>query len=124
MWFIVLSGVLFVAMGFAATRVPVVPARADRRSLGLDGIGELLGLPLFQRMLLVAALVMESHALNDAFAVIRRRVAGIGPGTISLLWSAAVASEVLVFVFVGPWLLSRLGTARAAMLAAVFGVIR
>ena len=121
---IVSSGVLFVAMGLAATRVPAAPAREDRGSLGLDGIRELLSLPLFRRMLLVAALVIGSHALNDAFAVIRWREAGIGPGTISLLWSEAVASEVLVFVLVGPWLLSRLGTARAAMLAAAFGVIR
>jgi len=121
---IVSSGLLFVVMSLAATRVPVVPAREDRRSLELDGIRALLGLPLFRRMLLVAALVIGSHALNDAFAVIRWREAGIGPGTISLLWSEAVASEVLVFVLIGPWLLSRLGTAQAAMLAAVFGVIR
>lgn len=121
---IVSSGLLFVAMGAAATRVPAVPAREDRRSLGLDGIRELLSLSVYRRMLLVAALVIGSHALNDAFAVIRWREAGIGPGTISLLWSAAVASEVLVFVLIGPWLLSRLDTPRVAMLAASVGVIR
>ena len=121
---IVSSGLLFVAMGAAATRVPTVPAREDRRSLGFDGIRELLALAMYRRMLIVAGLVIGSHALNDAFAVIRWRQAGIGPGTISLLWSAAVASEVLVFILIGPWLLSRLGTARAAMLAASIGVIR
>ena len=121
---IVSSGVLFIAMGIAAAGVPAVPVREDRRSLGFDGIRQLLSLAVYRRMLLVAALVIGSHALNDAFAVIRWREAGIGPGTISLLWSEAVASEVLVFVLIGPWLLSRLGTAQAAMLAASVGVIR
>lgn len=66
----------------------------------------------------------DSHALNDGFAVIRWREAGIGPGAISLLWSEAVASEVFVFILAGPWLLARPGTAWAAMLAAGLGVLR
>ena len=121
---IVSSGLLFLIMAAAMTRVPPAPARDGLPSLGFGGIRELLALKPFRRMLLVAALVIGSHALNDGFAVIRWREAGIGPGTISLLWSEAVASEVLVFVLVGPWLLARLGTARAAMLAAGLGVLR
>jgi len=121
---IVSSGVLFLVMAIAAARVPAAPPRDVTPSLGRGGIRELLALAPFRRMLLVAALVIGSHALNDGFAVIRWREAGIGPGTISLLWSEAVASEVLVFVLAGPWLLERLGVARAALLAAGLGALR
>lgn len=121
---IVSSGLLFLVMAAATARVPPAPARDGPPSLGLSGIRELLALKPFRRMLLVAALVIGSHALNDGFAVIRWREAGIGPGAISLLWSEAVASEVLVFVLVGPWILARLGTARSALLAAGLGVVR
>lgn len=72
----------------------------------------------------MAALVIGSHALHEAFGVIRWRAAGLEPGTVSLLWSVAVLSEVVVFVLCGRWLLARLGTAGAAMLAAGFGTVR
>ena len=121
---IVASGVLFLAMAVATSRVPAARRREVEPSHGLRGIRELLALAPFRRMLVVAALVIGSHALNDGFAVIRWREAGISPGTISLLWSEAVGSEVFVFVLAGPWLLSRLSTAQAAMLAATFGVLR
>ncbi|MGU3537991.1 MFS transporter [Methylobacterium sp. A54F] len=121
---IVSSGILFLVMAVAAARVPAGPAREPVPSLGLGGIRELLSFPRFRRMLAVAALVIGSHALNDGFAVIAWREAGIGAGAISLLWSEAVASEVLVFVLAGPWLLARLGTTRAALLAAGAGVLR
>ncbi|SFU74751.1 MFS transporter, PPP family, 3-phenylpropionic acid transporter [Methylobacterium sp. 174MFSha1.1] len=121
---VVSSGLMFLVMAVAAARVPPAPARERLPRPGLGGIRELLALRPFRQMLVVAALVIGSHALNDGFAVIRWREAGIGPGAISLLWSEAVASEVLVFVLAGPWLLARLGTARAAMLAAGLGALR
>ncbi|WP_407519209.1 MFS transporter [Methylobacterium oryzisoli] len=71
----------------------------------------------FRRLVLVAALVIGSHAMHDAFAVLRWQAAGIGPGTASLLWAEAVAAEVLVFTLLGPPLLDRLGPARALALA-------
>ncbi|MCJ2019475.1 MFS transporter [Methylobacterium sp. E-065] len=121
---IVSSGVLFLVMALATSRVPAASPREPQDSLGFDGVRELLAMALFRRMLIVAALVIGSHALNDSFAVILWREAGIGPSTISLLWSESVASEVFVFVLAGPWLLSRASTAQAAMLAAVVGVLR
>jgi PPP family 3-phenylpropionic acid transporter len=121
---IVSCGLLFLITAVATARVPRAPARDGLPSLGFGGFRELLALAPFRRMLVVAALIIGSHALNDGFAVIRWREAGIGPGAISLLWSEAVASEVVVFVLVGPWLLARLRTASAAMLAAGLGVLR
>lgn len=84
----------------------------------------LLHLPLFRRLLLVAALVLGSHAMHDAFAVIRWNAAGIGPGLASVLWSLSVASEVVVFWLIGPRLLARAGPAGAAAIAAAAGVLR
>jgi PPP family 3-phenylpropionic acid transporter len=98
---------------------PAEAVRAPR-----DGVRRLLRLPPFRRLLLVAALILGSHAMHDAFAVIRWRAAGIGPTTVSMLWSESVAAEVLVFFVLGPALVRRLTAPGAAALAALAGVLR
>ena len=110
----------------AALRLPnIAMSEGTRRGeAGIDGICKLLAIPAFRRLLLVAALILGSHALHDTFAVINWRAAGIGSGTASLLWSESAASEVLVFFVLGPWLLNRLGPSQAAALAAAAGVLR
>src|SRR5438270_275608 len=75
-------------------------------------------------LLLFIALVYGSHAVHDAFAVIRWSDAGIDTSVISVLWSEAVAAEVIVFFLVGPALIDRVGAHGAAALAAVAGIIR
>ncbi|GAC1338386.1 MAG: 3-phenylpropionate MFS transporter [Beijerinckiaceae bacterium] len=96
-----------------------LPPKADfRAALALFRI------PIFRRLLIVAALVLGSHALHDSFAVIRWREVGIDSRTISVLWSESVAAEVLVFFVVGEPLLDRLGPAGAAALAAGAACIR
>jgi PPP family 3-phenylpropionic acid transporter len=75
-------------------------------------------------MVLAAALVIGSHAMHDAFAIIRWRDAGISAAVSSMLWSESVAAEVIVFVLVGPWLLSLLGRSGALALAAGAAVVR
>jgi len=62
--------------------------------------------------------------MHDAFAVIRWSDAGMGASAISILWSEAVAAEVIVFLIIGPVLLGRIGTRGAAALAAAAGIIR
>lgn len=114
---------------FATALVPGVAARAERaadpqaRSV-LGGVRELLAIPAFRSVILVAALIYGSHAMHDAFSVIRWTAAGIGTAASSVLWSEAVAAEVLVFLLLGPALLNRLGPAGAAMLAAAAGLVR
>jgi PPP family 3-phenylpropionic acid transporter len=78
----------------------------------------------FRMMILVTSSVYGSHAMHDAFAVIWWSAAGIEPWTISILWSEAVAAEVIVFFLIGPALLDRLGPWGAAVLAAAAGVVR
>jgi MFS transporter, PPP family, 3-phenylpropionic acid transporter len=87
-------------------------------------VGALLRVPAFRRVMLVAALILSSHALHDGFAMIRWRAAGIAPGVTGLLWAESVAAEVVVFFAIGRPLLDRLGTGGAAMLAAAAGLVR
>ncbi|MDX7951689.1 MFS transporter [Lichenihabitans sp. Uapishka_5] len=125
LWTIVAtSGVLFLLLGALARLAPAPQPDAASVQEPRSGWRTLLADPLFRRIMLVAALVIGSHALNDTFAVIRWREAGISAGTIGLLWSESVASEVVVFLLVGPPLLARLGPARCAALSALAGVLR
>jgi len=116
-------------LGLAACYAPAVP-RLTSPSMTSSavsehaGISELLRLPSFQRVIVVGALILGSHALHDSFAVIRWNAAGIDPGIKGLLWAEAVAAEVVVFLLVGPVLIDRLGPARTAMLAASIGALR
>jgi MFS transporter, PPP family, 3-phenylpropionic acid transporter len=121
-----LNAALLATVAFAALLVPQLPPTQTvaRATAGARGVGALLRLPLYRRLVLVAALIMGSHAMHDSFAVIRWAAAGIGPGTAGLLWSLSVAAEVMVFLFAGRPLLDRLGPAGAAMLAAAAGIVR
>jgi MFS transporter, PPP family, 3-phenylpropionic acid transporter len=125
------AGLLAVAALFCL-RVPQQPLRLSHEGVSPSGgtatsphgIRRLLAMPLYRRIVLVAALVFGSHAMHDGFAVIRWRDAGIGPELISFLWSASVAAEVVVFFLIGGPLLNRLGPGRAAALCAAAGLIR
>lgn len=48
----------------------------------------------------------------------------LSAATASVLWSLAVAGEVVVFLLVGPWLLQRLSPATAMAIAAVAAALR
>jgi MFS transporter, PPP family, 3-phenylpropionic acid transporter len=117
---------LAVAIGATALvpRLEAQPGPQPQMSSFLGGARELWKLPIFRRLVLVAALVYGSHAIHDAFAMIRWNDAGVGPGTTSLLWSEAVVAEVIVFLVIGPTLVNRLGPNGAAVLAAAAGVVR
>ena len=116
-------------LGVAAVAAILVPelihyriADAVRGPAG--GVLILLRLPLFRNLVLVAALILGSHAMHDAFAVIRWSAAGISPATASLLWSESVAAEVLVFFVFGPTLVTRLKPPGALAIAALAGILR
>ena len=117
-------------LGLACFIVPLVPpldatvrvTPAERAPVG--GVRVLLNLPAFRRLVVVAALVLGSHAMHDTFSMMRWHTAGIGPGAGSVLWSESVIAEVLVFVVLGPALLRRVAPHRAMGLAALAGVVR
>jgi MFS transporter, PPP family, 3-phenylpropionic acid transporter len=119
---------LLAATAVAALLLPALIAGRDaelaHEAPSREGIGALLRIALFRRLMLVAALVLGSHAMHDTFAVIRWSAGGIAPAYASALWSEAVAAEVLVFFLLGPMLVDRLGPARTAALAACAGLVR
>jgi PPP family 3-phenylpropionic acid transporter len=119
-WFA--AALLFVA-ALVALRLPS-SAQLLPRHAAASGMLDLRRVPWFGRLMLVAALVEGSHALHDGFAVIRWHAAGIGPGIAGLLWSESVVAEIVVFAWLGPALLRRLGAGGASVLAAAAGVLR
>jgi PPP family 3-phenylpropionic acid transporter len=123
-----LQALLLGAAALAAVRVPEIEHHSTPRSESGVGAGAalraLFRIARYRNLVLLAALVLGSHAMHDAFAVIRWSAAGISPETSSLLWSEAVAAEVLVFWFIGPVLIRRLSPAGAMALAAGAGVLR
>jgi len=107
--------------------LPPVVARSSPLTGGssvIGELGELLRIPRFRMVVLVSSSIYGSHAMYDAFAVIWWSAAGIEPSAISVLWSEAVAAEVVVFFLIGPALLHRFGARGAAALAAVAGTVR
>jgi PPP family 3-phenylpropionic acid transporter len=96
----------------------------EARHTPTGGVRLLLRLPRFRQLVLVAALVLGSHAMHDAFAVIRWSAAGVSPATASVLWSESVAAEVLVFFLIGPALVTWLTPAGALAVAALAGMLR
>jgi PPP family 3-phenylpropionic acid transporter len=119
-----MQALLMLAVPLSLMRVPAVEAIGEREAITRSGILELLRLREFRLVVLVAALILGSHALHDTFSVIRWRAAGISPQMISLLWSLSVAAEVVVFFIAGPWLLNRLTPVGAIILAALAGASR
>jgi MFS transporter, PPP family, 3-phenylpropionic acid transporter len=116
-------------LGMAACAGILVPEVTHDRTTDVvrspaGGVRVLLRIAQFRNLVIVAALILGSHAMHDAFAVIRWSAAGISPTTASLLWSESVAAEVLVFFVIGPALVIRLTPAGALAVAAVAGMLR
>jgi PPP family 3-phenylpropionic acid transporter len=78
----------------------------------------------FVRLIIVAALVLGSHAMHDAFAMISWQDAGIPSSVTSVLWSESVAAEVIVFLWIGPFLLRRFDPTTALTISALCGIVR
>ena len=110
----------------AAMLVPAPDCEADaaREPSSFRAMQELLGIVVFRRVVLVAALVFGSHAMHDAFAVIQWNAAGVSSTAISVLWSEAVAAEVVVFILIGPRVVDALGPGVAAALSVSAAVLR
>jgi PPP family 3-phenylpropionic acid transporter len=122
-----MNAALLLATAAATALLPKPNTEAERNtgpSAGVDSVRGLLRISGFRVLILVSALVLGSHAMHDAFALIRWSDAGMDGPVISILWSEAVAAEVIVFLVIGPALLDRIGTRYAAALAAVAGVLR
>ncbi|WP_135467081.1 MFS transporter [Crenalkalicoccus roseus] len=120
---LLLAGLAVALLPRPGGALPALP-RPRRPDAEPGAFRTLLAMPLFRRLLLVTGLVQGSHALYGAFATLRWMEAGIAPEMIGLLWSVAVASEVVMFFLLGRPLLARLGPGGLAAVCAAAGVIR
>jgi PPP family 3-phenylpropionic acid transporter len=101
------------------------PALAKTSTLSTrEEVLTLLRLRTYRRLVIVATLVLGSHAMHDAFAMVRWQAAGVSSVTASILWAEAVAGEVIVFYVIGPALLRHFTPAAAIALAATAGIVR
>jgi PPP family 3-phenylpropionic acid transporter len=122
-----LQAALLMAASLAVRMMPSgSPAAANcgKTTVSAASVMALARMPAFRRAVLVAALILGSHAMHDTFSVIRWRSAHVAPATVSLLWSASVASEVVVFFLLGPYLLRKIGAGGAVAVAALAGALR
>jgi PPP family 3-phenylpropionic acid transporter len=114
----------------AAGTALLVPEIAARSRVSLSATSGLPGLPIlisnrpFRRLVLVAALILGSHAMHDSFAMIAWNAAGITPSMSSVLWSESVAAEVVIFLVLGPWLLGKVTPTTAMGISAVAATLR
>ena len=122
---VLVSSAFFLIMALTAMRIgPAENTVQSEERFELGVFRKLWKIIPFRNLIVIAFLVIGSHALNDAFAVIQWREAGYTSLAISLLWSEAVLAEVVVFFLLGGRFIARLGLAGAAALSAGAGVVR
>jgi MFS transporter, PPP family, 3-phenylpropionic acid transporter len=121
-----MHGILLLGAAASTMLLPAPDSKTDAapEPSSFRAIRELMGVVVFRRMVLIAALVFGSHAMHDGFAVIRWNAAGISPTAISVLWSEAVVAEVIVFILIGPRLVNRFGPGGAAAIASLAAILR
>jgi MFS transporter, PPP family, 3-phenylpropionic acid transporter len=121
-----MHGILLLGAAASTMLLPAPDSKTDAapEPSSFRAIRELMGVVVFRRMVLIAALVFGSHAMHDGFAVIRWNAAGISPTAISVLWSEAVVAEVIVFILIGPRLVNRFGPGGAAAIASMAAILR
>ncbi len=121
---IVVSSVFFAFVAVPLAGIAEGVEQAIAPASPWAGFSALFAIPIFRCILLVAGLVIGSQAMSDTFAVIHWRAAGVSSAITGLLWAEAVASEMLVFLVIGPWLLARFGPARCTVGSALSGVLQ
>ena len=84
---VVLQAALMLAVPLALLLVPPINPLTITTvgTVTRQGMLALVALPVFRRVVIVAALILGSHALHDTFAVIRWTNAGISAQTTALL---------------------------------------
>ena len=128
------GSVVWMNAGFLALAACVAPLLPNRVAHAADGlahlparasVADLLRIRSFVALVVIAALMFGSHAMHDALAVIRwTRVGGMSAWDASMLWTLAVAAEIVVFLYAGPAILGRFGPEWALGLAALAGIVR
>jgi MFS transporter, PPP family, 3-phenylpropionic acid transporter len=126
---LLMQGMLLILAAAAAMLVPELVRLHDGRPPVPEhaapySVRRLLRVPAFTRIVLIASLILGSHALHDSFAMISWNAAGIRADVGSILWSTSVAAEVIVFLAIGPVVLRYIKPELAMTIAAVAAVLR
>jgi PPP family 3-phenylpropionic acid transporter len=116
---------IFLTLAFGIALLLPTPGTYGRtREATARGVSDLVSNSPFLWLILVAATVLGSHAMHDTFAMIAWNAAGITPAMGAILWSASVASEVVIFFLIGPLILRSISSEWAMMIAALAAVLR
>ena len=122
------QAVILAAAAASAFLVPEIRVPRERGISGsssvMAGFSVLLHNRPFRLFVIVAAIIVGSHAMQDAFAMIAWNAAGISPAFGGLLWSLSVAAEIVVFFVIGPWLLHRIRPEMAMLVSALAAILR
>ena len=123
-----LQALLLGAAALAAVRVPEIEHHPRPRSESSVGAGAalraLFRIARYRNLVLLAALVLGSHAMHDAFAVIRWSAAGISPEGRACSGRRRSAPRCWCSWFIGPALVRRLTAAGARRSPPLAGVLR
>lgn len=120
-----LQTVLLAAAAGAALLVPEVGLpKSGPVGVARQGLLDVLCIADFRWIVLVAALILGSHAMHDSFVMIVWSGAGISARTGGILWAESVAAEVLVFLWLGPLLLRHVRPYTGMRIAAIAAVLR
>lgn len=84
---------------------------------------DLLRQPAFLLFLVAVGCTQAAHAVLYVFGTISWRAAGIGDGTISILWAEGIVAEIVLFYFAGA-VTARLGAVGLMILGAAGGIVR
>jgi PPP family 3-phenylpropionic acid transporter len=84
---------------------------------------DLLRRPAFVLFLVAIGCTQAAHAVLYSFGTIGWRAAGIGDGTISILWAEGIVAEMVLFFYSGR-VTARLGASGLMMLGAGGGIVR
>ena len=93
-----------------------------RAAAGVGAWTMLAQLP-FVLFLVATGCTQASHAVLSMFGTLQWRALGISDGTISVLWTASIVTEIALFA-IGGRIVARLGAARMIGLGAAMGVAR
>jgi len=97
---------------------------AERERASLAEAAQLFRAPIFLAVAAASALTQSSHATYYAYASVHWRALGYAEELIGALWAFGVISEVALMVFLGSWIIGRLGAIGALALGAAGGLVR
>jgi len=120
-----LQSLLLAAAAVAVRFVPAAePPKSYRAGVMPAPVRDLARIAKFRWVVLVAALILGSHAMHDAFLMIVWNRIGISASIGAMLWAESVAAEVLVFFWLGPLLLRYIRSQTGMAVAAAAAIVR